>query len=52
MEELRRVGLDVPQGTALLYELTREGLALPAGLTDVSDCAAALLSLFGEVRDE
>lgn len=52
IEELRAVGLDVPQGTALLYELSREGLALPSGLTVPSDCTKAILSLMGGARHE
>ena len=52
IEELRAVGLDVPQGTALLYELSREGLALPSGLTAPSDCTKAILSLMGGARHE
>ena len=49
VDELRAVGLDVPQGTELLYELRRAGWDLPEGLTSVEDCTAALLShLLGE----
>ena len=44
VDELRAVGLDVPQGTALLYELTEAGLSLPSGLCDPSACVDALLS--------
>ena len=48
VDELRGVGLDVPQGTELLYELKGAGLDLPEGLTSVEDCTAALLSLLKE----
>ncbi len=47
VRELRAVGLDVPQGTALLYELAAHGLSLPGGLTSVEDCTEALSSLLG-----
>lgn len=45
VEELRAVGLDVPQGTELLYELGRAGYPLPAGLFGVEDCTEAILKL-------
>lgn len=44
VEELRAVGLDVPQGTELLYELSAAGWDLPSGLTGVEDCVAAILA--------
>ncbi len=44
VEDLRSVGLDVPQGTELLYELRRAGWDLPEGLTSVEACTAALLA--------
>ena len=45
VEELRAVGLDVPQGTELLYEIGRAGYRLPAGLFGVEDCTEAILEL-------
>ena len=45
VEELRAVGLDVPQGTELLYEISRAGHPLPAGLFGVEDCTEAILGL-------
>ena len=45
VEALRAVGLDVPQGTELLYEIGRAGYSLPAGLFGVEDCAEAILKL-------
>ena len=44
VEELRSVGLDVPQGTELLYELKEAGWTLPDGLTSVDACTEAILS--------
>lgn len=41
-EKLYAVGLGVPQGTALLSALRRAGCDLPAGLTAVDDCVAAI----------
>ena len=46
VEELRAVGLDVPQGTELLYEISRAGYSLPAGLFGVEDCTEAVLGLW------
>ena len=40
---LRSVGLDVPQGTELLYELAIAGIAMPSGVTDHVACAEAVL---------
>ena len=47
VDDLRNVGLDVPQGTELLYELRHAGWDLPEGLTSVEDCTAALLAYLG-----
>lgn len=43
VRELRAVGLDVPQGTELLYELAIAGIPLPSGVTDHIACAEAVL---------
>ena len=51
VEKLRELGLDVPQGTALLYELTKSGCTLPEGLTSVDDCVKALLAFSGRSGD-
>ncbi len=48
VDELRAVGLDVPQPTELLYELQKVGLSLPSGVTSVEACIEALLSFFGK----
>ncbi len=52
VEELRAVGLDVPQGTALLHELRLLGYALPEGLSGVGACTDALLALLEGGRHE
>ena len=52
VEELRAVGLDVPQGTALLYELSAAGIPVPNGICAPMACADALFSAFcgGEIN--
>lgn len=44
VDELRAVGLDVPQGTALLYELSAAGISLPSGICDPRACADAVFA--------
>ncbi|MBR6744629.1 MAG: energy-coupling factor transporter ATPase [Clostridia bacterium] len=43
VRELRAVGLDVPQGTELLYELAIAGIPMPSGVIDHIACAEAIL---------
>ena len=45
VEGLRRLGLEVPEPVALLYELRRAGLDLPLDALTVEDCAALLRDL-------
>ena len=42
VEELRRLGLEVPDSVALLYELRRAGLDVPLDVLTCEDCAQAL----------
>lgn len=44
---LEKMGLEVPQGTRLLYELAQAGVMKPAMALGEEECAACLLSLFG-----
>ena len=44
VEELKRVGLDVPQAAELADELRREGWALPSDILTVEECVDALAS--------
>lgn len=44
VELLRGVGLTVPETTELIYELNREGWALPLDALSVEDCAQAILA--------
>lgn len=43
VEELKKIGLDVPQATYLAYELSREGLALPSGILNEEECCKEIL---------
>ncbi len=45
VEEIKELGLDVPQVTLLVHELRREGIDLPADIIDIDECADELLKL-------
>ncbi len=45
VEELKAVGLTVPETVSLLYELRKEGLDLPLDVLTVEDCAQTLYSI-------
>ena len=45
VEELKAVGLDVPQATELKYELNRYGLDLDTHIINEDECAEALIKL-------
>ena len=45
VEELKAVGLDVPQATELIYELNRYGLDLDTHIIIEDECAEALIKL-------
>ena len=45
VEELKAVGLDVPQATELIYELNRYGLDLDTQIINEDECAEALIKL-------
>jgi len=44
IDTLRQAGLDVPETTALLYELRRDGLDLPLGALTIEECAEAIFA--------
>lgn len=46
VELLKKVGLDVPQVTELIYELKKEGIALPDGILTEDECVKAIMGLF------
>ncbi|MBM6896534.1 energy-coupling factor transporter ATPase [Pseudoflavonifractor capillosus] len=45
VEELRRLGLEVPDSVALLYELRRTGLDVPLDVLTPEDCAQVLAQI-------
>ena len=45
VEELKAVGLTVPQTTQLLWELRQEGISVPLDALSDEECAAALWSV-------
>ncbi len=45
VEELKAVGLDVPQATELIYELNRYGFDLDTHIINEDECAEALIKL-------
>ena len=44
VEELKKIGLDVPQTTELLYSLKKSGMDIKADLLSVDECVEELLS--------
>ena len=44
MDELKSVGLDVPQATELVYELKRAGWDLPDEIITEQECVDAIAS--------
>ena len=52
VEELKEIGLEVPQGTELLFRLRAAGFDFPLGVTDFREAADMIAALYREVRDE
>ena len=50
VEELKAVGLDVPQATELIYELNRYGLDLDTHIINEDECAEALIKLLSYIK--
>jgi energy-coupling factor transport system ATP-binding protein len=50
VEELKNAGLSVPETTALIYELRRNGVHLPLEALSVEECAQSVFSLFSGNR--
>lgn len=48
VEQLKRIGLDVPQTTELVHQLRAEGLTLPDDILSEEACIDALVSLMEE----
>ena len=49
---LRKIGLDVPQVTELIYDLNLEGVKLPSDIINEDECAEALFSYISQNRCE
>ncbi len=49
--ELRSIGLDVPQSTALLYELSRHGFEFPEGVFSAFDTAAYIKDCLDKMKE-
>ena len=47
VEQIKSIGLDVPQVTLLAYELKKSGIDIGDGILTVDECFAALNSLLG-----
>lgn len=47
VKELKRIGLDVPQPTELIYELKKEGIDLPDGVLFDDECTNAIIKALG-----
>ncbi len=52
VEELKAVGLDVPQATELMYELKKAGLSVPEDIIDVEQCAEYLYNMLKDKMKE
>ncbi len=50
--ELQSVGLDVPQVTELMYELSKDGIDVPRNILDEKSCADVLENLLRTVSPE
>ena len=52
VEELRRMGLEVPQGTELCHELSKRSYKIRTDVLTPEECVEALISLLGGEADE
>ena len=48
VEDLKAVGLDVPQVTELCYELRKDGIDIPQDIITEEDCMEHILKLLGK----
>ena len=51
VERMKELGLDVPQATAVLYQLRKAGVDLPLCALNETECIEALLSRLGGRHD-
>lgn len=47
VEQMKALGLDVPQVTELAYELSKAGIDIPEGILSVDECLAELVKVLG-----
>lgn len=47
VEQMKALGLDVPQVTELAYELNKAGIDIPEGILSVDECLAELVKILG-----
>ena len=52
VEQLKKIGLDVPQVTELVWELRKEGYDISPEIITEEECTAAILELFGMADKE
>ena len=52
VDGLRRVGLDVPQGRELLYELSLDGIKFDDNPIDIENCAKLILDKYNAQKDK
>lgn len=52
VEEIKEIGLDVPQVTELMYRLRKNGFDLPEDIITVEECKNSILKLFGKQTKE
>lgn len=50
IDELKKVGLEAPQGTELIYELNKLGYSLPNDCLSIEECVDALTDLIGRAQ--
>ena len=48
VDELKRIGLDVPQVTELAWELRKSGYDISSEIITEEECTAAIMRLFGK----
>ena len=48
VEELRKIGLEAPQGRELIYELEHAGLNIDTDALSEEECVAALIKILDE----
>ncbi len=52
IDELKKVGLEAPQGTELIYELNKLGYSLPNDCLSIEECVDVLTDLIGRAQEK